>query len=84
MEAIPEVAAVSIRQAAVILAVVAVRISRPLIFLQPVAAEHPISPPAPRLTSVAVVHISPLAYRTAHLSFIQRFTVLRVQQRTMR
>jgi hypothetical protein len=75
------VAAVDIREAAVIpAAVAAAHISRLLIFLQPAAAEHLISPLAPRLTLAEVARASLPACRTAPLLFMQRFTVLRAQQ----
>jgi hypothetical protein len=69
--------------AAGILAVVAAHISRPLIFLQPVAAAYLISPLALHLALVEAAHISPPAYRMVDLLSTPRFTVQRVQQRTM-
>jgi hypothetical protein len=66
------------REAAGIPAVVAAHISRPLIFLHPVAAAPLISPLVPRLTLVEAVHISPpvqAALLSTLLFMVRRLTM---------
>ena len=72
------VAAAGTREAAGIPAVVVAHI-----FQHPMAAAHLISPLALHLALVEAAHISPPAYRMVDLLSTPRFTVQRVQQRTM-